>query len=747
MPTATAPDPSTLPARAASALRGRASRVAFVGAGYIADVHVAALRAVARELAAGGSPAIDLIAACDVDRAKAERFARKHGIGTAFGSVDQLLAEGRPDAVHVIVPPHLHARVAEPILRAGVHVLLEKPMALSTEESERLLAAAAEGGARLGVNHNFTYHPQFARLLRDVEAGKIGRVQHVVSVQNNPLRQLAAGDVGHWMFEHPRNIVFEQGPHPISQLVRLLGPVRTARVATDGKYHFPGGRVFLDSWFATLGFENATAQLFLAFGRDFPESWVYVVGTDGAIRADLLHGSYSLHEKTRWPDFYESTLTNWRDGKGALRAAFGAFGGYVFPLLKLASRRDPFFVGMKGSLAGFHRALRDGSRLPVSGEDGLAVVQACERVTALAVETLARSAAPTSPAILEYSEPRTGEVTVLGATGFIGGHVVERLIAAGRPVRILARNPSVIGAHLRHPKVRFVKGNSSDEAALSRAIEGAEQVVHLAWGGGDSFADFQRNIVEADERVAQMCLRHGVKRFHYTSTIAVLYLGPGAGYASVEEQTPVDRTPEKRSHYARAKIESERRLQELAKSKGLPLVLFRPAVVVGERGRPFHSAVGTFPRDAHCLGWGSGTNPLPFVLAEDVADAIVRALDAPAAVGGVFNLVGDVRLTAREYMAEMAKHTQRPLVYHPTPLWLTQICDLFKWGVKVVIRKPENAFPSWRDLATRSMVVPIDCSAAKRKLGWAPCADRARFIERGIAAALAPTMRSRGGDL
>ena len=87
----------------------------------------------------------------------------------------------------------------------------------------------------------------------------------------------------------------------------------------------------------------------------------------------------------------------------------------------------------------------------------------------------------------------------------------------------------------------------------------------------------------------------------------------------------------------------------------------RPALVVGEGGDAFHGGLGFFNNEQHCIGWNTGNNPLPFILVEDVADAIALALKAPDVAGRCYNLVGDVRLTAREYLAELALALGRPL--------------------------------------------------------------------------------------
>ena len=80
-----------------------------------------------------------------------------------------------------------------------------------------------------------------------------------------------------------------------------------------------------------------------------------------------------------------------------------------------------------------------------------------------------------------------------------------------------------------------------------------------------------------------------------------------------------------RADYARAKAACDAALLAMHRDTGLDLVILRPGVVVGEGSSPFHSGLGLFNNEQHCIGWNAGRNPLPFVLAEDVADAILRA--------------------------------------------------------------------------------------------------------------------------
>jgi nucleoside-diphosphate-sugar epimerase len=174
-------------------------------------------------------------------------------------------------------------------------------------------------------------------------------------------------------------------------------------------------------------------------------------------------------------------------------------------------------------------------------------------------------------------------------------------------------------------------------------------------------------------------------------------------------------------------------LLAMQRNEGLPVVILRPGLVVGEGSAPLHAGLGFTNNEQHVIGWNAGRNPLPFVLVSDVAEAILLACRAPKEVEGkAYNLVGDVRPTAREYVAALAEATGRPLRFHPqsaTGLWVE---DLGKWVIKRVGGR-RVPLPSKRDFVSRGLGATFDCSDAKRDLGWQPVADAEEFARQAIA--------------
>ncbi|MBX3464413.1 MAG: NAD(P)H-binding protein, partial [Planctomycetes bacterium] len=308
------------------------------------------------------------------------------------------------------------------------------------------------------------------------------------------------------------------------------------------------------------------------------------------------------------------------------------------------------------------------------------------------------------------------------------------LLDAGRPVTLVARRPRLLPPAWCGGAVRVFAGDAGDPGVLARAFAGADAVLHLATAAGDDPAAVERSMAAAVQAAGAAAAAAAVRRFVYTSSTAALWLGgPGA----VDGSAGPDPKPAGRAAYARGKIAAERALRAL-RAQGLGVTIVRPAIVVAPDGTAEHSGLGLWVRDNHCVGWGRGRTPLPLVLADDCAAALVAALDAPAASGRDYNLAGDVRLSARDYVAALARATGRAYHFHPTLLRWMWLQEFGKYLVKLAARRPRQ-WPAWRDLASRAFRTRLDCTDAKRDLGFAPEADRARFLQRLFPAAdLAP---------
>ncbi len=236
------------------------------------------------------------------------------------------------------------------------------------------------------------------------------------------------------------------------------------------------------------------------------------------------------------------------------------------------------------------------------------------------------------------------KVLVTGGAGFIGSHVVDKLIERGAEPRIFDIVPSSW-----HPDVETVTGDLTCPDDVRKAVEGCDAVIHLA-----AIADV--NQVAADPawsetvnsrgtfHVLEAARLAGVSRVVYGSTIWVYNGQPGLADEETSVQLP--------SHlYTATKLASEMYCRAYTEQYGLECTILRFGIPFGPRARAA-AVVPAFVKKA--LGGepltiaGDGSQARRFVYVEDLADGVARATLAPCAANRVYNLVGDESVTIRE---------------------------------------------------------------------------------------------------
>ena len=324
--------------------------------------------------------------------------------------------------------------------------------------------------------------------------------------------------------------------------------------------------------------------------------------------------------------------------------------------------------------------------------------------------------------------PQSERVVIIGGAGFIGKRLTALLANQGCQVAVVSRSA---GKHSSsNPRIEYQSGATTDRARMSELIAGASVVYNLAVAAGKGWADWERDLITGDMNVAEACLEHGVRRLIYTSTTAAIYLGKPGTATEATLGNEASRTD--RGDYCKAKSITENKLLEMHRSRKLPVVILRPAVVMGPGGMMVHPALGDRVSDVHLLGFGKGNTPLPCVLVDDVAQALLLAKDAPDIEGLTFNLVGDVRPTASEFVDVLRQRTRRNFQFHPRSMWGICAGELSRYLIKKAVRKPDNRMVAFRDLRSGSLATQLDCSLAKQKLGWKPVADQEEFYRQAV---------------
>ena len=417
-------------------------------------------------------------------------------------------------------------------------------MATSEVDCVALEEAAREGGARIAVNHNFTCHPSFVRLLRDVRNGLVGRLHHVDVLFMPSLRQLGAGQLNHWMFRSPLNLLLEQGVHPISQLDALIGPLGLAAVRAGPVRRFGGTRDLVTSWQVVGNGGETSFSLTIDWAGSNPNWRIRAVGSDGVLECDILRNFYACGRPTPWLEPCDQFLVGSAAGMTLMRQAAGNGMAYGLSQIGLGKRSDGFFLSMRQSIKKAHRSLQETARDP-SADGGRRVVRVVERIAA------ATDQPNVSARRCSVQRPRSCEILLVGGTGFIGRHLLARLSERGHRVRVLARQNDGLPEVFVNPSVDLVSGNVTDEATLTAAMEQDQVVVHLAHGGGTDWPSVERSMVGGARTVAAAARRCKVGHLLFASSIAALYLGERSDV--VYATSPPDPSPMARGAYAEAR--------------------------------------------------------------------------------------------------------------------------------------------------------------------------------------------------
>ena len=202
--------------------------VGIIGTGFGAKVHVPAFRTV---------PNVEVGAIAGQDRHKAVQVAEALGIPTVHDSWQTLIDDESVGAVVVAVPPSLHYDVVMGALRAGKHVLCEKPFGMDPDQAGRMLESSREGETVCMVNYLFRMAPERIRLKELLLAGAIGRIARV-TVEWTVRGRAAGNSAWSWQFDPSRGggVLFAFGAHVVDYLQWLIGPVQTltAYLSTKG---------------------------------------------------------------------------------------------------------------------------------------------------------------------------------------------------------------------------------------------------------------------------------------------------------------------------------------------------------------------------------------------------------------------------------------------------------------------------------------------------------------------------------
>jgi len=283
-----------------------------------------------------------LVGISDVSAERLEALKSRFAVPT-YTDYRELIEKEKPEAVSITVPTSEHEKVATFALKAGMHVLVEKPIAATVEEGQRLIALAKEMDRQLMVGHIIRFNPAMQALKARLDAGELGKIFQIFCRRAGPF-PARIRDVG---------VVVDLAPHDVDIMRFLTGmdPIRIfaeteQRIHTDHE----------DMLFGLLRFPHGiTAALEINWLTPTKIRETLVLGEKGLFRVDdLLQDLY----------FYENSQATGELWAGIKTIRGVSEGKMIRYDLK---RQEP----LKAELQAFLDAIQNGTQVPVTGEDGL----------------------------------------------------------------------------------------------------------------------------------------------------------------------------------------------------------------------------------------------------------------------------------------------------------------------------------------------------------------------------------------
>ncbi len=664
-------------------------RVAIVGAGYVSQHHINALRKIER---------VEIVAIADVNLQAAQAMAARFNIPRA-GSTLAEIASSAPDAVYVLTPPSTHCALTLEALELGCHVFVEKPMAETVEDCDRMIAKAKERGLLLSVNHSDRLDPSVVKALQKVKEGVCGDLIAVDFIRGSDYAPYSGG---------PRTGPYRKGSYPFQDigvhglylLEAFLGPITTVDIAYRSLLGHP--YFLFDDWHAIALCEKGVGRLHLSWVARPMQSRLIIQGTAGTIEVDRFLQTVTVSRLRPGPKFVGMVLN-------ALGGAVGRFFGVIASVSRFALKLMPPSPGIYAGATDFAEAVLDGRPPAVSADEGRRMValmqDVCARADAEAEETFRA----------RYAELAPVDALVTGATGFLGSALVKRLCADGQSVRVFVRRKTAWLEQL--PGVQVVIGDLGDPDIVSHAVAGARTVyaVGAAMKGGAE--SFRAGTTEGVRNVVEACLRHATERLVYVSSLSVVDHAGRPKDLVLREDAPYEPQPKSRGIYTQTKLDAERAVLDAIASRGLRAVVVRPGQIFGP-GAERVSPNGVVAIAGRWLLVGDGSLPLPLVYVDDVVDALVSAGNRPEAVGKMFNVVDTTYVSQNEYLAASRERLRGIVKMGRVPV---SVMMTMAWGVELLGKMLRRDVPLSR-YRVRSLrpLTNFDVSAANTVLGWQP---------------------------
>src|SRR6476620_6603143 len=323
-------------------------KIAILGAGFISEIHCESYHRFV--------PGAEVIAVYTRNAEKAQSFAQKHGISQWYDDLDAIIQLSGADVIDICLPNFLHAEATLKAAAAGKHIIIEKPLSVTLEEADKMIAACKKAGVKLMYAEELCFAPKYERVRHMVKEGAIGEIYMLKQAEKH------SGPHSDWFYDvnlAGGGVLMDMGCHGIAWFRWMLNNAKAVSVCATMNTDLHMGR--------TEGADNSVVIIELERGviGVVENSWAKhggmddrseVHGTGGVIYADLFMGN--------------SAISYSKHGYGYAMEKADTTVGWSFTVFE-----EVFNQGYPHELKHFVDCVRNNKEPLVTGEDGRVVLE------------------------------------------------------------------------------------------------------------------------------------------------------------------------------------------------------------------------------------------------------------------------------------------------------------------------------------------------------------------------------------
>lgn len=324
------------------------TKVAILGAGFITDIHMESYHRFV--------PDAEVVAVYARKAERAAAFAAKYGIEQHYSDLDAVINDSGCEVVDICLPNYLHAEATIKAAKAGKHVIIEKPLATTLEDADRMIRACRDAGVKLMYAEELCFAPKYERVRAMVKEGAVGDIYMLKQGEKH------SGPHSDWFYDinlAGGGVLMDMGCHAFGWFGWMLGNAKPKSVMASMSTVFHKGRTRgEDNSVVIVEYDNGVTAVaensWAKHGGMDDRSEVY--GTGGVIYADLFMGNAAVAYS--------------REGYGYAMEKADTTKGWSFPIFE-----EAFNQGYPHELRHFIECIREDKEPLVTGEMGRDVLE------------------------------------------------------------------------------------------------------------------------------------------------------------------------------------------------------------------------------------------------------------------------------------------------------------------------------------------------------------------------------------